>query len=166
MFEALKKRASNLPNRWTKINHKRTEGNVRRLTYINQIKVGEKSGKWWRLMAILSQKRQCKVVFICKEKLERDKNLERKEKIIYKCCNLIGQHQENFFFLVGFLSLQFSPAFITNEILLWYYWVLPSARHLENWRSLQMTVTSIGEGTVTSNDWPSACDFYWHHFYL
>ena len=42
-------------------------------------------------------------------------------------------------------------------------WLLPSARHLENWRSLEMTVMSLREVTVISNDWPSASHFYWRH---
>ena len=45
------------------------------------------------------------------------------------------------------------------------YWLLPSARHLDYWQSLLVTVTSLGEMIVTSNDWPSACHFYWRHFY-
>ena len=44
-------------------------------------------------------------------------------------------------------------------------WLLPSLRQLKNWQSLQMTVTSFGEVTVNSNDLPSACHFYWRHFY-
>ena len=44
-------------------------------------------------------------------------------------------------------------------------WLLPFARHLKNWWSLHVTVMSLGETTVISNDWPSACHFYWRHFY-
>ena len=50
--------------------------------------------------------------------------------------------------------------FIYSDFLRLSQWLLPSARHLENWRSLQMTVASLGEMTVTYNDWPSACHFY------
>ena len=63
-------------------------------------------------------------------------------------------------FLIVILIIKMTSIEVTSR-----WWLLPSPRHLKNWQSLQMTVTSFGEVTVNSNDLPSACHFYWRHFY-
>ena len=88
---------------------------------------------------------------------------------IYCICNICNLYKESIFEKVQ-LEIDFwwnkrwNVCSCRRKTGMWY-WLPPSARHLENWRLLQMTVTSLGKVMVTSNDQPSVCHFYWCHFY-